>query len=916
MAETRDPLREQIHLLGDLLGETIIEQEGRPLFDLVEEIRALAKAHRAGSAEAGERLLARASAMPLDQAQVVVKAFAGYFQLVNLAEEQERVRVLRQRAGQAHARGEPVGETLAAAVRELKRQGLSADEMQDLVRTLRIRPVLTAHPTEATRRTILTKQGRIAEALNFLDQQAPTPEEAERTTDFLREEIVSLWQTEATRARSPTVIDEVRNGLYHFETTLFDLAPEIPAKLRRALARDYPERAFEVPLFLRFGSWIGGDRDGNAHVTPPVTEETLREHETMVLGLYRRALDRMRGLLSTAEDYGTSAELTESLAADAKVFPDEFRRAAERYVGQPYRQKMAFVYRKLGATLEAAGRPWRADYRPRPGTYAAPGDFLQDLCLVQESLRGRGGERLASGRLATLIAQAEIFGFHLASLDLRQHALRHAAALAEVFTRYGSGLDYAAASEDERVTLLTGEILNPRPLTPAVLDFSAATNETFELFRLVRRAHARMGPDAVDTYIASMTRGASDVLAVLLMAKDAGVADTLDVVPLFETVQDLHAAPAIMERLFTNPAYVRHLEARRRAQPIMIGYSDSNKDGGYLTANWELHLAQRALAALCRRHGVALTLFHGRGGSIGRGGGPTNRAILAQPADSVGGRLRLTEQGEAVTNRYSNRELAARHLEQLAHAVLLTTGKRPIKSPSRGGAWEEALDALSPLAQDAYHELVGSPALVRYFNQATPAEEIDRLNIGSRPSRRGTTEGLGDLRAIPWVFAWTQSRVTLPGWYGLGAAITTWAGENPARWEVLATMYREWPFFRTVIDNAQVSMRKGDRLVAELYASLADTETRGAVLPRLRSEYDRTEAAILRLTGQRDLLDAEPWLQRAIRLRNPYIDPMNYLQVALLRRLREGAPREVAETLRQAVLTSVNGIAAGLRNTG
>ncbi len=797
LAPERDLLSEQIHLMGDLLGHTIVEQEGRGLFDLVEEVRGLAKAHRAGDGPAGVRLLERIEALPLSEARGVVKAFASYFQLVNLAEEQERIRVVRRRAREARAEGRPMDETIPAALLALREQGVSAEEVQALVDGLLIMPVLTAHPTEAKRRTVLTKLARIADALDVLDFRSLTPEETESTLEQLREEVVSLWETEQTRSHRPSVLDEVRNGLFFFESTLFDLAPVIERRLRDGLAAVYPERSFRVPHFLRFGSWIGGDRDGNPFVTAAVTEETLREHKAMALRLYQRALDRMRAHLSLSDNQGVSASLLASLEADAAIFPEEARRAAERYRRQPHRQKMAFVYRKLSATLEAALRPWRADYRPRPGTYQGATDFLDDLRLVQASLREHSGPRLADGRLGTLIAQAEIFGFHVATLD-------------------------AEWPEERREELLTRELLSPRPLS-ARLEFSEPTNETLGAFRLARRAHERLGPRAIDTYIVSMTRGPSDLLAVLLMAKDAGIADHLDVVPLFETVADLHAAPRTMERLFANPAYSRHLAARLRGQPIMIGYSDSNKDAGYVTANWELHLAQRALAALCRERSVTLTLFHGRGGSVGRGGGPTNRAILAQPPESVGGRLRLTEQGEAITNRYTSRDLAGRHLEQLLHAVLLSSGKRPIKSPSRGGAWEEAMNALSPLAEKAYRDLVhGQPSLMSYFQAATPVREIGRLNLGSRPAFRGRAPSFSSLRAIPWVFAWTQSRVAMPGWYGFGSALFEWGGEDAARWETLATMYREWPFFRTVADNSQVSLRKADMLIAEVYSGLAD----------------------------------------------------------------------------------------------
>ncbi len=912
----RDHLSEEIHRLGDLLGETLIEQEGQELFDLVEEVRGLAKAHRAGDAGSGERLLERIESLPLPEARGVVKAFSSYFALVNLAEEQERVRVLRRRAHEARAAGRPVDETMEAALVALRDQGMSADAARALVGGLSLVPVFTAHPTEAKRRTVLLKLADVAEALDRFDSRTLTPEEIDAEIERLRELIASLWETEETRHSKPSVLDEVRGGLYYFERTLFDLVPEMESRLRQALESTWPDEAFPVPHFLTFGSWIGGDRDGNPFVTPAVTEETLREHQRTALRLYQRALDRMHGHLSVAEGRGVSAELRASIEEDAALFPEVARHAVSHYPREPYRQKMTFVYRRLQATLEAAGRPWRADHRPRPGAYPSSKAFLADLRLVQASLREHSGPRLAEGRLGALITQAEVFGFHLATLDLRQHADRHTAALDEIFGRYGTVAGYAGRDEAGRQAVLTAELEGRRPLTPAHLDFSAETNETVETFRRVRRAHERVGPEAIQTYIISMTRGPSDLLAVLLLARDAGVAEGLDIVPLFETAEDLHQSRSTLELLFSHPAYGRHLEGRRRRQTVMVGYSDSNKQDGYVTANWELHLAQRALSDLCERSGVALTFFHGRGGTVGRGGGPANRAVLAQPPESVGGRLRLTEQGETVTTRYANPRLARRHLEQLAHAVIFTSGKRTGPSPSRGGDWEEAMKGLSPLAQRSYRTLVGSPALVEYFHQATPLDELARLNIGSRPSRRKASSGLEGLRAIPWVFAWTQSRVTLPGWYGLGAAIEGWAGDDPERWETLAAMYREWAFFRTLVDNSQVSLRKADMLIAQVYAGLAEPAIRDTVFPIVRAEHERTVQALLRLTGQRELLDHAPWLRRSIRVRNPYIDPMNYVQVALLRRLRARPEAAEEDALRDAVLLSVNGVAAGLRNTG
>lgn len=921
-------LSEQIHLLGNMLGQTIIEQEGQALFDEVEEIRALAKAHREGNEIAGRRLLERVEGLPLVQARGVVKAFATYFQLVNLAEEQNRVRVLHQRAWKAEGQNQPrlTGESIAAAVEGLHDEGLTADEMQAVLNQLFIMPVFTAHPTEAKRRTVMTKLKRLAEGLHKLDFHGLTPREKAATEDALREEIASLWQTDETRARKPDVLDEVRNGLYYFERTLFDLVPVIYDELEAALARYYPAQSFAIPTFLSYGSWMGGDRDGNPFVTLKVTEDTLREQKETALKYYQSALNRMHGHLSTSSRYEISEALRVSLEQDAELFPERKGFVEKRYAGQPYRQKMYFVYDKLTATREHNKRPWRAERLAHARVYESADAFLADLRLVQESLRlAQGGKRLAEGRLARLIKQVEIFGFHLATLDMRQHAERHRSALNELFQYYGIAHVYADWPEERKVERLSKELNNPRPLTPVSLPFSEKTNETFELFRLMRRAHERVGEAAIQSYVISMTTAVSDVLSVLLMAKDAGVDKALDVVPLFETVADLHAAPKIMEQLFTHPVYAAHLKARANAQQIMIGYSDSNKDGGYLTANWELQLAQRSLAVVCDKHNITLTLFHGRGGSIGRGGGPSNRSILAQPAESVRGRIKLTEQGEAITNRYANPELAHRHLEQIVHATLVTSGKRPHHPESRGGAWQQAMHALSPLAEQDYRQLVhDSPTMLGYFHEATPIDEIGRLNIGSRPAKRKQTAGISDLRAIPWVFAWMQSRVTLPGWYGVGYALSNWADEEEERWQLLATMYREWPFFRTMINNSQMSMRKADMLIAELYANLTDEAndrlpseaTRRDIFSTLRHEFEQTEKAILRLTGQQQLLDNEAWLQRAIRLRNPYIDPMNYIQVALLQRLRDNPDSQEASTLREVILLSVNGIAAGLRNTG
>ncbi len=914
---TPDSLSAQIHLLGDMLGQIIIEQEGPEVYDLVEHIRGLAKAHRGGDREAGEALLALIESLPRERGQVVVKAFSSYFQLVNLAEEEERVRTLRQRAWHASENGVPMPETVAAALLHLRQAGLEAADVQALLDRLAILPVITAHPTEAKRRTVLIKLARISQNLHRLDIHALTPAERRETLDAIAEEVTSLWQTEATRSRQMTVLDEVRNALYYVEHTLFDLFPTVIGEVKRAAAEQYPGHAFTIPPFLRLGSWVGGDRDGNPFVTPAITEQTLRMQKDLVLRLYMRAIDGMYGLLSSSDRFGISQELEESLAQDHKLFPSEAASFQQRYPRQPYRQKMAFVYRKLQATAEGNRRPWRADRLAHPDEYASAEDFVAELELMADSLCCHRGERLAEGHLNTLIVQARTFGFHLATLDIRQHSERHRLALAEILGRYGLGGGWLDMPEAERMAVLTQELLLARPLTPVWLDYSEATNETVDLLRLIRKAHTRLGAAAIDSYIISMTKGPSDVLSALLLASDAGCAPCLDIVPLFETVADLTAAPQTLEALLQNPAYVRHLEKRGRRQQVMIGYSDSNKDGGYLAANWELYQAQRALAAVCDRHGVTLTVFHGRGGTTGRGGGPTNRAILAHPPGVMRGRIKLTEQGEVVSDRFSNRALAHRYLEQITHAVLIAASRSADLGDPRQAEWEGTMAALAALAEAAYRRLVHeTPELMSYFHAATPIDEIGRLNIGSRPARRKATGRIEDLRAIPWVFAWTQARVNLPGWYGIGAALTEWAGADEAAWDKLAAMYRGWTFFQTLIDNSQMSMCKADILIAGVYSHLAPPEVREVVFPQLRAEYERTKRAMLRLTGQQALLDNESWLQHSIRVRNPYVDPMNYVQVAMLRRLRHAADGGQGEADRATLLLSVNGIAAGLRNTG
>ncbi len=912
-------LRDTIRLLGNLLGETLIEQEGRALFDLVEEIRAQTKQRRdddpANTKEAESHLAMLADNL-VDEpawALAVLKAFTTYFQLINLAEERQRVYILRERMRRAAEQGTAMRETIEEAVGRLKEEGLNADEVNAMLQDVVIMPVFTAHPTESKRRAILLKLEAIARALRKHDRGDALPQEQADAVRAIREIIEALWQSDETRDRRPTVLDEVRNGLYFFENTLFALVPQIYEEIERALAENYPNATFSIPPVLRYGSWIGGDRDGNPFVTVDVTEETLRTHKEAIVRHYGYEIEALYNELTSATTrVEVSQELLASVESDLGMMGPEESDLFDRFKSEPYRQKLVAMLRRIRATREENQQPW-ADRLRSPLAYHHPTELLDDLYLIRDSLLQNQGERVAAGRLSRLIRAVEVFGFHLATLDIRQHAERQREAMAEILASYEIVHEYKVMSERDKVALLTREIGGLRPLT-AQLGFSDETNNVVRLFRLIRRAHGEINRRAVQSYIISMTESVSNMLEVLLFAKDAGLFGEIDIVPLFETVEDLRNAPRIMSELFENPVYRQHLERRGQAQQIMIGYSDSNKDGGYLRANWMLFQAQRALAETCDEHDVKLTLFHGRGGSLSRGGGPANRAILAQPPESVRGRIKVTEQGEVISGRYANINIAHRHLEQLVNAVLLTSGKRPENLHAQ--EWAELMDDLSARSQQKYRSLVDKPEFITYFQEATPIEHIDLLNIGSRPSKRRQTRGIEDMRAIPWVFAWIQSRVNLPVWYGVGTGLGAWAEADETNLSRLKEMYAEWPFFRTMLQNVQVGLAKADISIARRYATLTDDATRAAIFDDIVDEYERTRRVVLAVTGHGELLENEPWLQRSIRVRNPYVDPLNYLQVALLQRLRAQPDHEEVETWRNLVLLSVNGVAAGVQNIG
>jgi len=913
----RDPAAAQVRLLGDLLGRAVATVDGPERLALVERVRTLSIEHRRGGDDAELRTLLRE--LPAPDARIVARAFAAWFHLVNLAEDQAQARRLTAERHASAAAGRPHGETLLDALTTLRDAGTPEEEVAQLLADLRVRLVLTAHPTETRRRSILSKLVRTSELLRRLDTGALSPEDESDVTRQLAEEVTALWLTDETRDRAPTVVDEVRNSIFWFDASIFWVVPRIMRDLREAVSATYPTLTLELDRPLSFGSWVGGDRDGNPNVTAAVTAETLGEHQRMAVRLLRSSIESMHAHLSVALSRGVLPELERRTDALATLLGDSDG-MEWRYSDQPFRRFLALVHRRLGRTADRLTQPWNGRHA-RDG-YEDAEELLADLRLLQRALRGAGAAELADGRLADLVVQAEVFGLHLTTLDVRLHAAVLRASILELLARYGDVAEGAKVDADELRDLLIRELDERRPLTPATLDHSPATTDTIELFRLIRSAHERIGPRAIDTCIVSNTEHVADVLAPLVLARDAGCADGLDVVPLFESATALTGAAALLDTLLSIPGYRAHVARRGDQQTVMVGYSDSNKDSGYLAANWQLQRAQVGLAEVADAHGVHLTIFHGRGGSVGRGGGPANAAIRAQPAETIRGRFSMTEQGEVIASRYRDPALAHRHLELTLHAVLVSS--RRVDASGHGDRLASVLDELAATSRDAYRSGVADVAELRdYLDHATPVEAMGRLNIASRPARRHSGGGIDDLRAIPWVFAWTQSRANLPGWFGIGTALDRWAGDDERRWVELRELTATHPILEATLANAEMVLAKTDLAIHRDYAGLAGPEVRDALFPTIVAEHERTVRALLRLRGSDGLLAHDPELREVLALRDPYLDPLHVIQVALLERLRAHAGSDAPATtgeeerlLEDAFLLATNGIAAGLRNTG
>ena len=904
-------LSRDIHLLGNLLGELIVEQHGEEALRLVEDIRKLAIRRRAEDDPALlDELWRRVLALNAGEREILVKAFSNYFQLINIAEDIQRARVLRQRE-----RGGIVRESVADALRSLLAAGLGAADLAGIFDNLRVRLVLTAHPSEAKRKEMLVKLHAISEMMDRHDREDFPPRERAVFLAALREQIEALWQTPANRSTRKTVMDEVDFGLYYLTSVIMDVVIDVYEDLIRSLDEACPEADWSQPQgLLRFASWIGADRDGNPNVTADVTLQTLAVLRRAALQLWLRELAQLQEQLTQAVAEGQDvAELRATLAQQ----PDAAQLEA-RWPGQPWRQLLQVVGRRLQATLDEA-----------PDAYADSRELIAELERIRHSLIANGSRQVANGSLLRLIRKLRLFGLHLVPLELREDAGLHRDALDELFRFYSIEDDYTGLPETAKQALLTQEIANPRPFFPTdASNFSENTQRIIRTWRMVAEAQLRYGAIVIDTFIASMSQAPSDMLAMLLLASEVGVADQLELVPLLETIDDLYGGPAIMRALFANEAWMRHLRACGRGrglhQQIMVGYSDSSKDGGYLASNWHLYRAQQLLTEACAEHDIALQLFHGRGGSISRGGGPTNLAIRALPPGSLRRGTKITEQGEVIAYRYGNRDIGRRHLHQVMHAMLLALG-----SPQEVAvepAWAEAMSALSELGHAAWRDFVyGSEDFLAFWQQATPIGELARLPISSRPAKRSTAGGFGSIRAIPWTFSWMQSRAIVPSWFGVGHALETWCAQEAQGLDLLRVMYRSWPFFNALLENAQLDVAKADLGIAGLYARelVEDEALRARYFSRIEEEHARTWRMLCAVTEQESLLENNPVIRRSIERRNPYVDPLNFIQVALLQELRampdapdqEGSRRERENLLRE-VLATISGIAAGMKTTG
>ena len=915
-----DPqLREDIRLLGRLLGDTVRTQEGSEIYALVENIRRTSiRFHRDGDETARRELETILATLTPAQSVQIVRAYSYFSHLSNIAEDQHFIRLLRRHA---FAGLPPQEGTLAAAFARAAAAGVTPAEILEFFRGACISPVLTAHPTEVRRKSTMTRELAIARLIERRDRLQLTRQEEADVEDKLRRAVLVLWQTSLLRRTRLTVIDEVTNGLSYYDYAFFAELPHLYDEIERLLEPDHADkqagerpdapRRVELPPFLRLGSWIGSDRDGNPNVDAAVLRRTARMHGACIVDHYIEQLGRL------GEELSLSSEIV-AVSADLQALAQTSPDASPHRITEPYRRAATAMRARMRATRAAAGAadPSAGDQALAP--YRCAADFARDLDIVIQSLAAHGSLSLTRGRLGQLRRAVDCFGFHLASLDLRQNSAVHERTVGELLEAVAPGTRYGAATEGERISALAAELTNPRLLASPFLAYSEETQGELAVFRAATEARAVFGPQIIHTSIISKAESVSDLLEVAILLKEAGLvradgASDIDIAPLFETIDDLRRCADVMDEAFSTPAYRRLVASRGDVQEIMLGYSDSNKDGGFITSGWELYKAEIKLIETFRKHGIKLRLFHGRGGSVGRGGGPSYDAVLAQPPGAVSGQIRVTEQGEIISSKYSNPEVGRRHLEILAAATLEASLLAPQQAAPRT-AFLDTMEELSQSAYRAYRALVyETPEFETYFWSSTVIHEIASLNLGSRPASRSKTRRIEDLRAIPWVFSWAQCRLMLPGWYGFGTACSDWLARHGDLKE-LSAMYREWPFFRMLLSNMEMVLAKSNIGIASRYAELVEDERlRDMVFELIRAEWARSIEALLAVTGQKELLSDNPALDASLRMRVPYLDPLNHIQVELLK-LHRADPQD--ETLLRGIQLAINGISAGLRNSG
>jgi phosphoenolpyruvate carboxylase len=904
-------LRNDIRLLGRILGDTVRDQEGADVFDLVERIRQTSiRFHRDNDKPARRELELILDSMSIGQTVRIVRAFSYFSHLANIAEDQNNIRQMRVRS---RAGGAPPPGTLALTLSHAREAGITTADLRKFFASALISPVLTAHPTEVRRKSTIDREMEIAELLDRRERMQLTPEELAASDEQLRRAVLTLWQTNILRRTKLTVLDEVANGLSFYDYTFLHEVPRLHSTLEDRLNEGEGTAQGELASFLKMGSWIGGDRDGNPFVTAEVMRSSLKMQSSRILRFYLDELHLLGSELSLAAHL---ADVSKDLRLLAERSPD----TSPHRKGEPYRLAVSGIYARLTATAARLNVETTRAPVGEAAPYASAGEFKTDLDILHRSLVSNNSRVIARGRLRHLRRAVDCFGFHLASLDIRQNSAVHERTVAELIDAATPGMSYMALNEDARISLLTSELRSTRPLTSEFVKYSQETLDELEVFHAAAEAHAKYGIEAIPQCIISMCKGVSDMLEVALLLKEAGLVNpsgrsAINIVPLFETIEDLRASSRIMDRILSLHEYRRLVDSRGSVQEVMLGYSDSNKDGGFVTSGWELYKAEIGLVSVFEHHHVRLRLFHGRGGSVGRGGGPSYDAIIAQPGRAVNGQIRITEQGEIISSKYSNGDVGLYNLKVLAAATLEASLLQP-KQSAPDPEYLKAMDEFSALAFKAYRGLVyETEGFADYFWASTVINEIATLNIGSRPASRKKTREIEDLRAIPWVFSWSQCRLMLPGWYGFGSAAEAWIKAHPDQgMPFLQELYGEWPFFRTLLSNMDMVLAKSSIAIASRYAELVpDVALREKIFGRIRREWQLSIDMLLKITGQKQLLQSNPLLERSIRNRFPYLDPLNHVQVELL---REHRADNADEQVLRGVQITINGISAGLRNSG